>query len=63
MWLYRRMLRISWKKTKKTNGEVLHKVTTKRSLLNTMKKEMSIYWTYNKRKWGTAIAEERMEKW
>ena len=50
-------------KNKKTNGEVLHKVTTKRSLLNTMKKEMSIYWTYNKRKWGTAIAEERMEKW
>ena len=42
MWLYRRMLRISWKEHK-TNGEVLHKMKTKRSLLNTIKKkEMSI---------------------
>ena len=37
MWLYRRMLRISWKEHK-TNGEVLHKMKTKRSLLNTIKK-------------------------
>ena len=29
MWLYRRMLRISWKEHK-TNGEVLHKMKTKR---------------------------------
>ena len=36
MWLYRRMLRISWK-GQKTNGEVLHKMKTKRSLLNTIK--------------------------
>ena len=37
MWLYRRMLGISWKEHK-TNGEVLHKMKTKRSLLNTVKK-------------------------
>ena len=37
MCLYRRMLRISWKEHK-TNGEVLHKMKTKRSLLNTIKK-------------------------
>ena len=37
MWLYRRMLRISWREHK-TNGEVLHKMKTKRSLLNTIKK-------------------------
>ena len=36
MWLYRRMLRISWKEHK-TNGEILHKMKTKRSLLNTIK--------------------------
>ena len=30
MWLYRRMLRISWKEHT-TNGEVLHKMKTKRS--------------------------------
>ena len=35
MWLYRRMLRISGKEHK-TNGEVLHKMKTKRSLLNTI---------------------------
>ena len=37
MWLYRRMLRISWKEHK-TNGEGLHKMKTKISLLNTIKK-------------------------
>ena len=37
MWLYRSMLRKSWKEHK-TNGEVLHKMKTKRSLLNTIKK-------------------------
>ena len=37
MWLYRRMLRITWKEHK-INGEVLHKMKTKRSLLNTIKK-------------------------
>ena len=31
MWLYRRMLRISWKK-RKTNEEVLNEMKTKRSL-------------------------------
>ena len=62
MWLYRRMLRISWKEHK-TNGEVLHKIKTKRSLLNTIKKEMSIFWTYNKRKRGTTIADGRKDKW
>ena len=36
MWLYRRMLGISWKEHK-TNGEVLHKMKTKRSLSNTIK--------------------------
>ena len=36
MWLYRRMLRISWKEHK-TNAEVLHKMKTKRSLLSTIK--------------------------
>ena len=62
MWLYRRMLRIS-SKERKTKGEVLHKMKTKRSLLNTIKKEMSIFWTYNKRKWGTTIADGRKDKW
>ena len=42
MKLYRRMLRISWKEHK-TNGEVLHKMKTKRSLLNTMKKRKCQY--------------------
>ena len=36
IWLYRRMSRISWKEHK-TNGEVLHEMKTKRSLLNTIK--------------------------
>ena len=42
MWLYRRMLRISWKEHK-SNGEVLHKMKTKRSLLNTIKKRKCQY--------------------
>ena len=42
MWLYRRMLRISWKEHK-TNGEDLHKMKTKRSLLNTIKKKKCQY--------------------
>ena len=42
MRLYRRMLRISWKEHK-TNGEVLHKMKAKRSLLNTIKKRKSHY--------------------
>ena len=42
MWLYRRMLRISWKEHK-TNGEVLHKMKTKRSLSNTIKKRKCQY--------------------
>ena len=63
MWLYRRMLRISWKEHK-TNAEVLHKMKTKRSLLNTIKKkEMPIFWTYNKRKRGTTIADGRKDEW
>ena len=41
MWLYRRMLRISWKEHK-TNEEVLHKMKTKRSLLNTIKKKGNV---------------------
>ena len=62
MCLYRRMLRTSWK-DHKTNGEVLHKMKTKRSLLNTMqKKEMSIFCTYNKRKRGTTFADGRKDK-
>ena len=35
MWLYRRRLRISWKEHK-TNGEILYKMKSKRSLLNTI---------------------------
>ena len=62
MWLYRRMLKISWKEHK-TNGEVLHKMKTKRSLNTIQKKEMSIFWTYNKRKWGTTIADGSKDKW
>ena len=27
------------------------------------KKEMSIFWTYNKRTWGTTIADGRKDKW
>ena len=42
MWLYRKMLRISWKEHN-TNGEVLHKIKTKRSLLNTIKKRKCQY--------------------
>ena len=42
MWLYRRMLRISWKE-RKTNEEVLNKMKTKRSLLNTLKKRKCQY--------------------
>ena len=64
MWLYRRMLRIS-RKEHKTNGEVLHKMKTKRSLLNTIKKKRKCqyFWTYNERKWGTTIADGRKDKW
>ena len=48
----------------KTNADVLHKMKTKRSLLNTIKKkEMSIFWTYNKRRWDTTIADGRKDKW
>ena len=36
MWLYRRMLRISWKEHE--TNEVLNNMKTKRSLLNTIKK-------------------------
>ena len=42
MWLYRRMLKIS-RKEHKTNGEVLHKMKTKRSLLYTIKKRKCQY--------------------
>ena len=42
MWLHKRMLRISWKEHK-TNGIVLHKIKTKRSLLNTIKKRKCQY--------------------
>ena len=42
MWLCRRMLRISWKEHK-TNGEVLHKMKTKRLLSNTIKKRKYQY--------------------
>ena len=62
MWLYRRMLRISWIEHK-TNGEVLHKMKNKRSILNGTKKEMSIFWTYNKRRWDTTFADGRKDKW
>ena len=42
MWLYRRMLTISWNEHK-SNGEVLHKMKTKRSLLNTIKQRKCQY--------------------
>ena len=42
MWLYRKVLRISWKEHK-TNGEVLHKRKTKKSLFNTIKKRKCQY--------------------
>ena len=42
MWLYRRMLRIPWKEHN-TNGEVSHKMKTKRLLLNTIKKRKCQY--------------------
>ena len=42
MWLYRRMLGISWK-GHKTNEEVLNKMKTKKSLLNTIKKRKCQY--------------------
>ena len=32
-------------------------------LANLIKKEMSIFWTYNKRRWGTTIADGRKDKW
>ena len=41
MSLYRRMLRISWKEHK-TNGEVLHTMKTKRSLLNIIQKKGNV---------------------
>ena len=41
MWLYRRMLRISWKEHK-TNGECLHKRKIKRSFLNTIKNKGNV---------------------
>ena len=50
MWLYRRMLRMSWKEHK-TNGEVFHKMNTKEIIIKYyQKKEMSIFWTYNKKR-------------
>ena len=64
MWLYRRMLRISWKEHK-TNGEVLHKINKYQKIIIKyyQNKEMSIFWTYNKRRWGTTIADGRQDKW
>ena len=63
MWLYRRILRISWKEHK-TNGDVLHKMKNQKIIIKYyQKKETSIFWTYNKRKWGTTIADGRKDKW
>ena len=45
MWLYKRMLRISWREHK-TTGEVLHKMKSKRSLLNTIKIRKCQYFGY-----------------
>ena len=45
MWLYRRMLRILWKEHI-TNKEVLNKMKTKRSLLNTIKKRKCQYFRH-----------------
>ena len=45
MWLYRRMLRISWKEHK-TNGEVLHQMKTERSLLTIIKKRKCQYFAH-----------------
>ena len=42
VWLYKRMLKISWKEHK-TTGEVLHKIKTKRPFLNTIKKRKCQY--------------------
>ena len=59
MWIYRRTLRISWKEHK-TNGEVLHKMKTKRSLLSTIKKRKSQYFGHIIRGNGdTTIADGR----
>ena len=58
MWLYRRMLRIS-RKEHKTNGEVLHKMNTKISLLNTIKKRKCQYFGHIIR--GNAIQRLLME--
>ena len=58
MWLYRRMLRISWKEHK-TNGEVLNKMKTKRSLLNTIKKRKCQYFGHIVR--GDGVQRSLME--
>ena len=41
MWLYRRMLRISWKEHK-TNGEVLHKMTNQKIIIKYYQKKGNV---------------------
>ena len=63
MWLYRRMLRISWKEHE-TNREVLHKMKTKGSLLNTIKKRKCQYFGHILRGNGVQrLLMEVMDKW
>ena len=63
MCLYRKMLGISWKEHK-TNGEVFTQDENQKFIIKYyQKKEMSIFWTYHKRKWDTKIADGRKDKW
>ena len=63
MWLYRRLLRISWKEHR-TNGRSFTQDENQKIIIKYyQKKEMSIFWTYNKRRWGATIANGRKDKW
>ena len=53
MWIYRRMMRISWTEYK-SNDEVLEMTFSKRSLIMTVKKT-PVLWTFNQTKWYTKI--------
>ena len=47
--------------------EVVNRLTTDENqkiiIKYYQKKEMSIFWTYNKRRWDTTIADGRKDKW
>ena len=53
MWIYRRMMKISWTEHK-SNEEVLEMTIPERSLITTVRKT-PVFWPFNQTKWYTKI--------